>query len=530
MGVGRLALTTVLTMAAAGLSLALAQSSRDIDPAFANLHPSPLVLWVVLPATTNHLFVRLPPPGPIQTAGSIGYSPSTLGVPASSIGKNASDVGSSPSGIGQSATNVGKAASDTGYSTSGIGQQASNVGKNASDVGQTAGSFGHSLDTIAASMSAANGYTAATTPPAATRDPAWDTLAAEVQRVFPPLQVSVDEVEADQLQDKLASVAGSKDAPDVLLGTPLPALWSDSGMAEQLGVTSLGRVNSIQQFENDGPASPLGGIDASILLDAPHPEAARAFVVWFGGDRCLGCGSDVARETQTPVALAKNVLHSLLNGAGPGSAADPAMATFNAGAGKMLALAPTGSAQLGGIGARIDVVSAQANQKLAVVELRAIVDSGKTAFGVVHAMVVLRTDDSGRWKVLQITPNLQAAQQVRAWQMLQGYGTRVRREQVAQVQGVSLAAPLDGENRAPQPELWWDNHGGATLQIVEWQIRSGNGWLNSNLFFIPDANSRLRTRVTANFASHQGEYRWRVWSVGAGGALSLSPWRGFNIT
>jgi hypothetical protein len=95
--------------------------------------------------------------------------------------------------------------------------------------------------------------------------------------------------------------------------------------------------------------------------------------------------------------------------------------------------------------------------------------------------------------------------------------------------GISQAAPLDGDTRMVPADLWWDNLGGASLQVVEWQTRRyQNTWL-SHLFYVPDTNPRLRTQVTARFASAPGQYRWRVWSVGVDGALVLSPWRGLTI-
>lgn len=78
------------------------------------------------------------------------------------------------------------------------------------------------------------------------------------------------------------------------------------------------------------------------------------------------------------------------------------------------------------------------------------------------------------------------------------------------------------------PELWWDNGGGAGLQVVEWQ-RSRGGWLDAHLYLAPDHNPKLQTRVTAQFANSQGRYRWRVWSVGAEGEMKISPWRTLNI-
>ena len=37
--------------------------------------------------------------------------------------------------------------------------------------------------------------------------------------------------------------------------------------------------------------------------------------------------------------------------------------------------------------------------------------------------------------------------------------------------GISQAAPRDGDTRSAPAELWWDNLGGASMQVVEWQTQ-----------------------------------------------------------
>ena len=177
---------------------------------------------------------------------------------------------------------------------------------------------------------------------------------------------------------------------------------------------------------------------------------------------------------------------------------------------------------------RVDATAAEANSRFAVVALRGLLENGK-AFGVVHAIAVLRADDGGHWRVLQMTPNLQPDQQVFAWTLLHSFAGKVTAENVAAVLGVAQAAPADGDIRERSPELWWDNRGGATLEVVEWQRKAGDSWTNSNLFFVPDDNGHLRTRVTGRFADSPGPYRWRIWSVGRGGVVVFSPWRSINI-
>jgi hypothetical protein len=143
--------------------------------------------------------------------------------------------------------------------------------------------------------------------------------------------------------------------------------------------------------------------------------------------------------------------------------------------------------------------------------------------------VVLRVDESGQWRVLQLTPNLAVEQQQVAAESLHGFAARVRREEVAQVASASLAAPVDGDNRPPLPELWWDNLGAGSLEDVEWQRSLGNSWTGSNLYFVREDAGHLRTRTSGRFADAAGVYRWRVWSLGRGGTSAISGWRSVNI-
>jgi hypothetical protein len=144
------------------------------------------------------------------------------------------------------------------------------------------------------------------------------------------------------------------------------------------------------------------------------------------------------------------------------------------------------------------------------------------------AHVVLRKDDAGRWKVLQISPNVRYGVPGSGWGAMRSYTRAVIPERTSKIVAVSQAAPPDGDNRPPQPELWWDNNGEAGLLAVEWQMNFG-GWTDSRMFLVPDRDPRVQTRVRAEFAQTPGKYRWRVWAIGEGGVVKLSSWREMNI-
>jgi len=183
--------------------------------------------------------------------------------------------------------------------------------------------------------------------------------------------------------------------------------------------------------------------------------------------------------------------------------------------------------RLAGLDFKIDVTDASANDRLALITLR-VIASGPKAFGVMRARVVLRKDDAGQWKVLQVSPNVRKGVHGTAWSAMDTYTRATLPAKTAKVVGVSLAAPPDGDNRPPQPELWWDNSGDPGLLAVEWQMQFGE-WTDTRMFLVPDRDPRLQTRVRADFAQTPGKYRWRVWAVGEGGVVKLSAWRQFNI-
>jgi hypothetical protein len=193
-----------------------------------------------------------------------------------------------------------------------------------------------------------------------------------------------------------------------------------------------------------------------------------------------------------------------------------------------MALLPEGDGMLGALKIDITTTAAAVNERFAVVALRAVVE-GPDNFGSAHAVAVLRPDATGQWRVLQLTPNLPVEEQDEAMSELNGFAAHVRRDAVEKLSSVALAAPVDGDNRSPVPEFWWDNPGGGTLQIVEWQRNEGAGFASSNLYFVPGENEHLRTRTTGRFADTPGTYRWRVWSLGRGGTVALTAWRSVNI-
>ncbi len=168
------------------------------------------------------------------------------------------------------------------------------------------------------------------------------------------------------------------------------------------------------------------------------------------------------------------------------------------------------------------------NGSLAAVGLRVVVSSAKV-FGVAHPLVVLRAAKDGQWKVLQMSLNLTQHEEANERQALMLSNPPTAAEQNAGVKGIAQASPMDGQTLAQVPQLVWDNHGGAGLQVVEWQRGEGGAWSDARLYLVEDRHPTLRTQVMAEFADANGRYRWRVWSVGTHGAVEISPWRTFRL-
>jgi hypothetical protein len=484
-----------------------------------------LTIWLVRPATAaekGHLDA-------LRVAAHVGPPKTIVEVTPSGLGQAASDVGQTAGSYGQTAGSMGQSASDTGQTSGSYGQTAGSFGQASSDVGQTAGSYGQTAGSFGESLGDAN------RPPASASggdvsNPLRDQLGAALRGAYPALDVRFRGVLLEELNDKLAAVQRTAEYPDVLIGVALQS----QPLASTLIMLGLPNTLDVRDTTRDRGVY-FDARSAVILARAPHAANARTFVAWLrDGDLCTGvCRAEKLQpETMQPAAIAVNALGSVLQGSSLYAEANDAAAEFSGPVAQWVALAPDSSWPLkvrGALQVQIDVLHADANERMAVVELRGVV-SAVNAFGVVHGQVILQRDQKGQWKVLQISPNMWPGELDAAQSALRRYAVKVGPDAVAKVLGISQAAPVDGDNRPAQPDLWWDNKGGATLQVVEWQRNMANGWTSSGLMLVPDTNPKVTTRVTATFAKQVAKYRWRVWSVGTGGVIVLSPWRTLNIT
>jgi hypothetical protein len=445
---------------------------------------------------------------PSATPNGIGYKEQE----ASSFGQEASTYGTASGSYGASVSGN----SGSGQNSNGVSQESSTFGTEASNYGQEASSFGNSTSTIA---DAAN---SAPKPPS---DPVAEAFKEKLEQTFPGLQLKFTEVDPNDLKDRLLAERGTADYPDVLIGALSGTWWN--GMQSEFGLAMLQPASF---YPNGVTENPPSAEQFAILARAPHMQAARAFALWMSEpySGCPGCvQAELSKQDQAAAAVATSAVERLVNGEPLGGEADPAMARSSS-LGSRRMLATIGNRSAGDAVPHVEVERASTDGSLAAVALRVVVSS-RGVFGVAHPLVVLRMGKDGRWRVLQVSLNLQQIEQENARATLMESSPTSAAEQRAGVKGVSQASPQDGDTKGPMPELVWDNGGGAGLQVVEWQMGRDGGWADARLYLVQDRSPRLQTHVQAEFAGDPGRYRWRVWSVGAHGEMKISPWRTFNV-
>jgi hypothetical protein len=516
------------TLAPAAVAQVLAYPGHD-NP-WMDHADGPVIVWVSV----------CQPSGPLLVEGVPQLTPGTPMVykeqTAGSFGQSASDFGTASSNVGQSTITPSIAAQPprTGFpeQTAGsFGRTAGSVGTPSSNYGHDAGTFGQSLDTVAAAgetQGTALRHAAPSLPEAARllRD---DPMSAY-------LHAEYTAVECSTLRDRLLGTRGTAAYPDLLLGA-LPPGW-DQDRAPSFSATMALPASWIEDGVTPSPRTAAPHI--VLLRDAPHRPAARAFLVWLsergGGAGCPGCILDPRTEDRhgemAAARAASAAVLTLLSGGSLGVMADPAMASFPARLGIGMGVVEIRDGQWQPVpdtATRVEVQRSSSFGPLAIVALRAVTLSD-TAFGIAHPLLVMRRGSDAQWRVLHISLNLVSAEQGREAADLVALGRSHSSLTAGLARGVSLASPPDGDSRSPQPELWWDNAGGAALQVVEYQQQLAPGaWSDTHLFLVPDDAVRTRTRVVASFAQAAATYRWRVWSMGGGDDMVITPWRTLNI-
>jgi hypothetical protein len=433
--------------------------------------------------------------------------------------------------FGQSAGTYGQTAGSYGQPTGSVSRQAgSNGDKTAGDTGQTAGSFGNSLDTLAAVAGPAQADKPV--PSKVVRDPRWAAVTREMERALAKVQITFEDVSANDVERRLKEAQRHPELlPDFFLGLASAGAlgFADANMVRPIGLTSWATTFALRAAPD--LSVPIAE-EAAIYLAGQNRRPAEAASVWLW-DRslCIECGefklpddtvADPDRRARAlkVMTVAKAAMKSVLSAA-TATRVDPEAAEVNPVAAQGEAFAPSGPADAD-VRLLTEVTALAANDTLAVVTLRTVAE-GKSAFGVIRSMVVLRKVN-GAWHVLQVTPAVPFAERSE-WGAIASCTGRPRPEGDA-LPSVSLPAPPDGDNRQAEPQMSWDNNGLAKVQVVEWQRGDGS---STRLMPITDTDPRPKTQVTARFARADGPYGWRVWSVRSDGVMTITKWRHFTV-
>jgi hypothetical protein len=465
-----------------------------------------------------------------QTAGSYGVDSSTptISTPKPAQGEDAPSA--TPNGIGykeQEAGTFGQTSSSYGTESSDHGQTASSYGQNAGSFGTAASNHGQTASSYGVSTSAIPGAGDGSGKPGtvAAHHAAVEHFIDRLRQAFPELQANFYEVDPAELKARLTAARGTSAYPDVLLGT-LPEVWWKE-LQGQYGVAMLRPA----EFYQNGVTSNLPRVeDFAILMRAPHMQAAHAFAIWMSEPNagCPGCvQAQLSAKERAATTVALGAMDSLLHNQPITGYADPAMADGLA-PGMQKMLTTTANTVAADASFHVEVERVSVNGSVAAVVLR-VLASSTGVFGVAHPLMILRAQKDGQWKVLQVSLNLPQFEAANVRATLMETSPTAVAEQRGGVKGVALASPQDGVTGTPRPELVWDNEGGAGLQVVEWQMDRGDGWTDARLYLVQDHSPRLQTHVIAEFAGTAGSYRWRVWSVGMQGEMTISTWRGFGV-
>lgn len=479
-----------------------------------------LVLWVVRPAAKgwNPELARMDP-----SLGPAGIPKTVQEQTAGSFGTASSNVGTAASEYGQTASTLGQTAGSYGHAASEHGQAAGSYGTASSNVGQTAGSYGQTSSSYSGPDSGGTvdrrNLDRWLTP---VRAPLWSQLRDSLRHDFPGLQAVMYEIREEDLQAGILAAAGRPEAADVLLGAPLPTRWATANHGALLQTIVQAKTETF--FPAYLPSYKVSAWGHTclepeqryaVMVNAANPDGARAFSAWFSA--AYACETNLVdkdRPLNEAETIAVHAAGALVTGGSFGAEFDK----------DAVKIAP-GIFSAWNVEMHQAVLSSHGDALFRAVGVRSIV-ADKQVARVIRTLVVLRRGSSEEpWRILQITLDMTLPMLMDSVNML---GSAVMGKPSGQaLTAVSLAAPRDGEARMPTPDLWWDNKGGAKLEVVEWMP---SGIAPSRLFLVQDTDGVAKTRVGAAFATFAGEVKWRVWSVGSGGAVAMTGWRGMVIT
>ena len=264
---------------------------------------------------------------------------------------------------------------------------------------------------------------------------------------------------------------------------------------------------------------------------APHPELARALVLWMEQapkgplphfkTQLLRSGD----KTQIRSAAIAAVEGFYVTHRPPEGVLDAAIAKFT----WDQFLGPTAGHQQS-LNATVDLVGG--SQRLAFAEVSSP-EAIDHFFGLHHSTILLRKVDTV-WRVLLIEPD---DSYTHALQMMKSLDD-LQLGDLSQDSKSYLfpLAPADHAQipRLPAPELDIEQQGEpGILLAIESQVSAPDGkwWGSTILTLLPEETKADHiVRVAAPFGVGQQPHRWRAWSIDRSGNVTLSEWRTIDFT
>jgi hypothetical protein len=176
------------------------------------------------------------------------------------------------------------------------------------------------------------------------------------------------------------------------------------------------------------------------------------------------------------------------------------------------------------------------NSRIAFV-LLAVIASGDSFYGMPHMIFILRNQGTG-WRILQIETNVQMpdAEGVQGIDanppLLRAFDSRIVGDRAEQLPAAVLVDPPDRAvlSRFPEPpDISWQSEARADAYfIVESQFANRGdeaNWSESNLTFAETSRATQPFKQRAPFGVGAQPHRWRIWTLGRSGAVSVSLWR-----
>jgi hypothetical protein len=178
------------------------------------------------------------------------------------------------------------------------------------------------------------------------------------------------------------------------------------------------------------------------------------------------------------------------------------------------------------------------NSQIAFVLLAAVA-SGDSFYGMRH-MIMIHVKRGSEWRILYLDPDakmpdVEGLQGIDANpQLLRTFDSRIVSNRPEPPP--PAAALIDPPDRAvfpmrTKPDIVWESSASADASfVVEAQFTNPGdevNWTVSVLTFVELASTAHPFRQQSPFGASLNPVRWRIWTLGQSGAVSVSPWRLF---